>query len=194
MSDPAAPDHTASAPSPWVVRFAPLPAGGGAVLDLACGNGRHARLFRAAGHPVVALDKDIAAVRDMEADAGVEVIATDLEGGAPWPLGGRRFAGIVVVNYLHRPLFPDMLAALDDGGVLIYETFARGNERFGRPRNPDFLLAPGELLELVQGRLRVVAYEHGVVSQPRPAVVQRICAVNRPFSDAAPIPLPGSLV
>jgi SAM-dependent methyltransferase len=166
-----------------VVRFASLPADGGAVLDLACGNGRHARLFRAAGHPVVALDRDIAAVRDMDADAGaadagVEVIAADLEGGAPWPLGDRRFAAIVVVNYLHRPLFPNLLAALDDGGVLIYETFAHGNERFGRPRNPDFLLAPGELLDMVQGRLQVVAYEHIVVSKPRPAVVQRICAVN----------------
>lgn len=178
MSDPAAPDHGAPAPSPWVVRFAPLLAERGTVLDLACGNGRHARLFRAAGHPVVALDRDIAAVRDMAAEPGVEVIAADLEGGAPWPLGDRRFAAIVVVNYLHRPLFPNLLAALDDGGVLIYQTFAHGNERFGRPRNPDFLLAPGELLDMVRGRLQVVAYEHLVVSKPRPAVVQRICAVN----------------
>ena len=189
MSDPAAPDHAVPTPSPWVVRFAPLPADGGAVLDLACGNGRHGRLFRAAGHPVVALDRDIAAVRDMEADAGVEVIAADLEGGASWPLGSRRFAAIVVVNYLHRPLFPDLLAALDDGGVLIYETFARGNERFGRPRNPDFLLAPGELLEMVQGRLQVVAYEHGAVSKPRPAVVQRICAVNGTARDGDAVAL-----
>ena len=177
------PDHGAPAPSPWVVRFAPLVANSGAVLDLACGNGRHARLFRAAGHPVVALDRDIAAVRDMQADAGetdagIEPIAADLEAGALWPLGDRRFAAIVVVNYLHRPLFPDILAALDDGGVLIYETFALGNERFGRPRNPDFLLAPGELLDMARGRLRVVAYEHITVSTPRPAVVQRICPVN----------------
>ncbi len=173
MTDPASPP-----PSPWVERFAPLVAAGGIVLDLACGGGRHTRLFRAAGHPVVALDADISRLADMASDPDVEMIAADLEDGAPWPLAGRRFAAIVVANYLHRPLFPHILDALDDGGVLIYETFGRGNERFGRPRNPDFLLAPGELLQLVAGRLQVVAYEHGEVAHPRPAVVQRICAVK----------------
>ena len=103
-------------------------------------------------------------------------IAADLEGGGPWPLGGRRFEGVVVTNYLHRPLLPRLVDSLAPGGVLIYETFARGNERFGRPSNPAFLLAPGELLEAVRGRLQIVAYEHGVVARPKPAVVQRLCA------------------
>ncbi|MHA1108007.1 MAG: class I SAM-dependent methyltransferase [Alphaproteobacteria bacterium] len=173
MTDPATPPQ-----SPWVARFAPLVAKGGTVLDLACGGGRHTRLFRAAGHPVVALDADISRIRALEPDPGIEIIAAELEGGAPWPLEGRKFAAIIVANYLHRPLFPRIIGALDDGGVLIYETFGRGNERFGRPRNPDFLLMPGELLQAVEGRLQVIAYEHGEVTQPRPAVVQRICAVK----------------
>lgn len=180
--------HGPAPPSPWVARFAPLVAEAGAVLDLACGSGRHARLFRARGHAVVALDRELSGVADLAADPGVETIAADLEGGAPWPLGGRRFAAVVVVNYLHRPLFRHILAALDDGGVLIYETFARGNEAFGRPSNPDFLLAPGELLDMVQRRLQVIAYEHGVVSDPRPAVVQRICARASREDQTAPLP------
>ncbi len=96
--------------------------------------------------------------------------------GSPWPLAGRTFGAIVVTNYLHRPLLPVLVASLDPGGVLVYETFARGNEKFGKPSNPDFLLAPGELLEAVRGRLRVVAYEDLVVTAPRPAAVQRLCA------------------
>ena len=100
----------------------------------------------------------------------------DLEGG-PWPFEGQRFAGIVVANYLHRPLFPRLLESLGPGGVLIYETFAVGNERYGRPSNPDFLLRPGELLDVVRGRLRVLAYEDLTVSEPKPACMQRICAV-----------------
>ena len=173
--------HAANAPEPWVVRFAPLVRAGGAVLDLACGNGRHARLFLERGHQVTALDRDTAGVADLagQADvkAGVEIVAADLEDGSPWPLAGRRFAAIVVVNYLHRPLFPALIDALAPGGVLIWQTFARGNERFGRPANPDFLLRPGELLDAVRGRLTVVAYEHGEIASPRPAVIQRICAV-----------------
>ena len=187
--------HGPPAPAPWVVRFAPLVAQGGVVLDLACGGGRHGRLFGARGHPVVALDKDISGMADLAADPGadpdIEIIAADLDGGAPWPLKGRRFAAIVVVNYLHRPLFPHILASLDAGGVLIYQTFAEGNEKLGRPSNPDFLLAPGELLRLVEGRLQVIAYEHGRVSAPRPAVVQRICAVNGPPPEPMALPAAG---
>lgn len=161
-------------PSAWVARFAPLVPPGGAVLDLACGSGRHARLFLDLGHPVTALDKDIAQAVLAQ---GAEMVAADLEDGSPWPLPGRRFAGIVVTNYLWRPLFPAILDALAPGGVLIHETFALGNEAFGRPRNPDFLLQRGELLRACAG-LSVVAYEDGIVEDR--AVIQRICAVNGP--------------
>jgi hypothetical protein len=116
---------------------------------------------------------------------GVTVRQADLEGG-PWPYADRRFAGIVVCNYLHRPLFPRLIAALADGGVLIYETFMAGNERFGRPSNPEFLLRPDELLEVFGNQLRVVAFEQGEVVLPKPAVVQRLCAVNA----AGPVLLP----
>lgn len=158
-------------PSPWVTRFAALVRLGGPVLDVACGGGRHSRLFLARGHAVTGLDRDIS-----HTDApGAELVAADLEDGSPWPLPGRSFAAVVVTNYLWRPLFPSLLAALAEDGVLIYETFAQGNERFGSPRNPDFLLARGELLDRAAG-LTVVAYEDGVVENR--AVVQRICAVR----------------
>ena len=160
-------------------RFAPLVRAGGPVLDLACGAGRHARLFHARGHPVAALDIDLTRLGALKDLPGIEAIEADLERN-PWPLGERRFAGIVVANYLWRPLFPHLVEALEPGGALIYETFARGNERFGKPSNPDYLLAPGELLELARGRFAVVAYEHGVVAVPRPAMVQRIAALKLP--------------
>jgi SAM-dependent methyltransferase len=139
--------------SSWVARFAPaLP--DGPVLDVACGGGRHLRHFRDQGRPVVGIDRDLAGVADLAGSDRVELIQADLEGGAPWPLGDRRFAGVVVANYLWRPLFPALVAAVAPGGWLLYETFAQGNERFGRPRNPDFLLAPGELLGAVAGKSR----------------------------------------
>jgi len=146
------------------------------VLDVAAGKGRHTRYFLHRGHPVTAIDHDMSALTPAAGDEKAEIIEADLEGCAPWPLSGRRFKGIVVTNYLHRPLFPHILDALDDDGVLIYETFAAGNEAYGRPRSPDFLLAPGELLEVVRDRLNVVAYEHGTIDGPHKAVVQRICA------------------
>jgi hypothetical protein len=105
-------------------------------------------------------------------------VQADLEDGSPWPLPGRRFGAVVVVNYLWRPLFPQILESVATDGILLYETFAVGNEVYGRPDNPDFLLRPGELIELVQGRLQIVAYEHGYLGQPRPAIKQRICAVR----------------
>ena len=109
---------------------------------------------------------------------GLEVVQADLEDGSPWPLGQRRFGAVVVTNYLWRPLFPRILDALDEAGVLLYETFALGNEAYGRPANPDFLLRPGELIEVVRGRLQIVAYEHGHLDEPRPAIKQRLCAVR----------------
>jgi SAM-dependent methyltransferase len=167
--------HDLDQPSPWVCRFAPLIEAGGRVLDLACGNGRHTRYLSRTGFAVEAVDRDAEMVASLAGIPGVTARVADLE-GAPWPYGSERFAGIVVSNYLHRPLLPLLLGALAAQGILIYETFAAGNERYGRPRNPDFLLKPGELLELVRGRLRVVAYEDVYVDAPKPALVQRICA------------------
>jgi SAM-dependent methyltransferase len=147
------------------------------VLDLASGSGRNARYLAALGHRILAVDRDAEALAALAGTAGVETRVADLENSA-WPLGERRFDAVVVTNYLHRPLFPSILAAIAGNGVLIYETFASGNERFGKPSNPDFLLRPGELLDVVAGKFRVVAYEDLQVGEPRPAMVQRICAVR----------------
>lgn len=170
--------HANLDPSPWVLRWAPLIAPGGAVLDLACGAGRHARSLAARGHPVLALDRDRDALAGLAGVIGIEAVCADLEDGSPWPLADRRFTAVIVVNYLHRPLFPVLAGALADGGVLVYETFAAGNERFGKPSNPQFLLRPGELLEAFAGVLRLVAFEQGTVERPKPALIQRLCALR----------------
>lgn len=159
------------------MRWACLICAGGPVLDLACGSGRHLRHFLQLGHMVTGIDRDPSRVADLQGRAGVEIIAADLEDGSPWPLPGQRFAGIVVTNYLHRPLFPVLIAALQPGGALLYETFAIGNEKYGKPSNPDFLLRPGELLERTRGALRVIAYEAVEEENPR-RVVQRLAAVK----------------
>jgi SAM-dependent methyltransferase len=164
-------------PSPWVARFLGLVPAGGRILDVAAGGGRHTRLARARGYAVTAVDIEAGGLADLRGDLEVEILAADLEGG-PWPLGERRFAGAIVTNYLHRPLLPRLVAAVAEGGVLIYETFAEGNDAFGKPSNPHFLLKPGELLEAVRGHLTVAAYEHGKIETPRPAVIQRIAAVR----------------
>ncbi len=169
--------HGPDAPSPWVQRFAPLIAREANVLDVACGNGRHAKLFARRGCVVDAVDRDPACGELLAGEPNVRFLAADLEAG-PWPYMGRRFDAIVVVNYLHRPLFPRLAAAVADGGVLIYETFAVGNERYGRPSNPDFLLQPRELLDVFGAHLHVLAFEDGVVDAPRPARIQRLCAVR----------------
>ena len=147
------------------------------MLDVAAGSGRHTRLLGALGYTVAAVDRDAEAMARLEGLAGVQTRVADIEGG-PWPYAHEQFDGVVVTNYLHRPLLPLLVAAVAPGGVLIYETFAVGNERFGRPTNPDFLLQPGELLEAVRGRLRVLAYEDLQVQEPKLAMVQRICAQN----------------
>ncbi len=170
------PHRSLAQPSAWICRFAPLVPRGGAVLDLACGGGRHVRLFLARSHPVTAVDRDLSALQDLGKRAGLERLEADLEEGRAFPLAGRRFAAVVVTNYLHRPLLPHLVSAVAPGGWLLYETFAAGNERFGKPSNPDFLLRPGELLETVRGHLRVLAYEDLEVTSPKPACVQRISA------------------
>jgi SAM-dependent methyltransferase len=154
-------------PSPWVVRWAPLVTRG-PVLDVASGGGRHAKFFAERGLEVVAVDRDAHAI------PGVKFVRADLEDGSPWPFAAQRFGAIVVTNYLHRPILPRLSASLEEGGVLIYETFMAGNERYGKPSNPNFLLRPGELLEAF-GNLAVVAFEQGTTAK---AVIQRICAIR----------------
>lgn len=163
-------------PSPWVVRWAPLVTRG-PVLDVASGAGRHARLFAGRNLEVVAVD------RDAQDIAGVRFVQADLEDGSPWPFGEQRFGAVVVTNYLHRPLLPTLAASLADGGVLIYETFMAGNERYGRPSNPDFLLRPGELLQAFAS-LTVLGFEQGAAER---AVMQRICAIR---GDASSVRIP----
>ena len=192
-TQPNATHLSITAPSPWFCRFAPLIHQGGRVLDVACGGGRHARYLLDLGHGVTMVDRDVRPVMDLVGDPRTEIIEADLEIGNPSPLAGRRFAAIVVVNYLYRSLIPHLIDHLDHGGVFIYETFARGNERFNRPRNPDHLLKSGELLESVRGKLQVIAYEHGIVDEGfLPGVKQRICAVKTQPApdreDGEPIP------
>lgn len=173
-------DREAPAPesaSPWVVRWAALIEPSARVLDLACGAGRHARFLAARGHHVTAVDRDAAALADLADTPGITALCRDLEDG-PWPFDEREFGAVVVTNYLYRPRLPLLLHVLERRGVLVYETFARGNERFGRPRNPDFLLFPGELLDVCRAQCRIVAYEDVEVDRPRPAMVQRIVAVR----------------
>jgi SAM-dependent methyltransferase len=155
------------------VQWAGLVPPGATVVDVAAGGGRHSLFFAGRGHRVTAVDRDTAA---LAGHADLEVVVADLEDGSPWPLTGRSFGAVVVTNYLHRPLMTTLLDALQPGGILLYETFMEGNERFGKPSRPDFLLKDGELLELARGRLSVVAYEARLVSEPRLAMVQRLAA------------------
>lgn len=168
--------HDSLPPSSWVRRFAPLIPRGGAVLDLACGHGRHARLLAALGYCVEAVDRNAEALSGLAGIAGITTRAIDLE-GSPWPYAAAHFDGVVVANYLFRPRLGALISALKPGGVLIYETFMVGNELFGKPSNPEFLLRPGELLDVVPPSMTVVAFEQGRVDIPKPAFVQRICAV-----------------
>jgi SAM-dependent methyltransferase len=174
-------------PSAWVRRFVPLFRRGGGVLDLAAGAGRHTKLLLDMGFVVTAVDRDVTKLQQFAGDR-CEIRAFDLETGEPWKLGGG-YDGIVVTNYLHRPLLPALAAALAPNGAVIYETFAVGNEKFGRPNNRDFLLRPGELLQAFAG-LSVVAFEQGEVERPRRAI-QRIAAIDGPLGrlPGAPDPI-----
>jgi SAM-dependent methyltransferase len=185
--------HALLPPSPWITRFAALLRGvreahaaPPRALDLACGHGRHTRWLVSQGWQVTAVDRDVEALATL-ADLGssVQRIAADLEQGA-WPLPGERFQAIVITNYLWRPLWPHILDALASGGVLLVETFAAGQETVGRPRRPEFLLQPGELLT-VCAALRIVAYEDGFLDEPA-RFVQRIAAVRPCSAQESPPP------
>ena len=172
--------------SPWVRRFAGLIPPQSRVLDLACGGGRHARYAASLGHSVLAVDKDVSAL-SAKPSQNIHCLSFDLElsnsaSHPDWPLVPNQFGGIIVTNYLHRPLMGDLLLSLRAGGVFIYETFAQDNGLFGKPSNPDFLLMPGELLSLASSNpeFHVLAFEDGYVSQPKPAMVQRICLIRGP--------------
>jgi SAM-dependent methyltransferase len=177
--------HATLVPSPWVVRWAHLVRDGGTVLDVACGSGRHVRFFNERGCRVTGVDRDQAALAPLSQIA--QTVVADIENG-PWPFAGRRFDAVLVTNYLWRPLLPAIVDAVAEGGVLIYETFAAGNESVGKPSNPDFLLRPGELLQAVAG-LRAVAYEDGFVAAPG-RFVQRVVAVREGALDSPPARYP----
>ena len=182
--------HGSEPPSVWVQRWSHLVAPGGGVLDVACGYGRHARWFHERNHPVALVDRAQAAINSIASVIPVhacEAVVADIENG-PWPFAGRQFAAVVVTNYLWRPLMPTVLASLQPGGVLIYETFTQGNETVGKPSRPDFLLRTGELLDICQA-LHVVAFEDGFQQAPdgsAPRFIQRIAAVRPTGAGAAP--------
>ncbi len=182
----------AGQPSAWIRRFAHLLPHDAEVLDVACGSGRHLR-FLAEVRPDLRLhgvDRDAVAVEPLHELARITV--ADIEQG-PWPFAGRAFGGLLVTNYLWRPRWPDLAAALAPGGVLLYETFARGHEAIGRPSRPDFLLQPGELLRWATSTgWQVVAFEEGLETEPH-RVVQRIAAVRPPAFGAGGVPAPPRL-
>lgn len=186
MNSPSNP-HYGLEPAPWIVRFAPLVPRAARVLDVAAGYGRHARFFARRGSHVLAVDRDATALATLQGEPRIETRVIDLEQGA-WPFVGAKFDAIVVVHYLHRALFAQLMAALADDGVLLYETFARGNAAYGRPSNPAFLLEAGELLALARETLTVVAFEQGRVDGEHPAVLQRLAAVGpkRPWPPLLP--------
>jgi SAM-dependent methyltransferase len=170
-------------PSPWVQRWSRLLPAGAEVLDVACGSGRHLRWLAAQGFRVTGVDRDSAALAGLHGLG--DVVEADIESG-PWPLAGRAFDAIVVTNYLWRPLLPTLVASLRPGGLLIFETFATGQQTIGKPSNPQFLLQPGELLAAVAGRLRVLGFEDGFLDAP-PRFVQRIAAVNEWSAEGLPV-------
>lgn len=169
-------DAQARPPSAWVRRFIGGVAPGGDVLDVACGAGRHLRLALEKGHRVTGLDRDVSRLDDLAERRDVSLIEADLEAGFPLPLRAMRYDGVIVANYLWRPILADLVGCVAEDGLFIYETFALGQERHGKPSNPDFLLGPNELLEAVLPRLTVVAFEHGETDGAERRIVQRIAA------------------
>ena len=166
-----------SKPSQWVVTHIKHIPEGGQVLDLACGSGRHTRYLLEIGFRVTAVDKDVSRITDLESNTRCCIVRSDLENANPWPFV-ELFDGIVVTNYLHRPLFKILTESLAVGGVLIYETFMSGNEQYGKPRNPDFLLNRNELSDVFGKSLNVIDFQQGYTARPNAAIMQQICASN----------------
>ena len=165
-------------PSVWVIRFASQVRRHGKVLDLACGSGRNGRWFLKTGHRVTFLDQDVSALADLKNNPQADVICSNLETGIPFPIEGQPFDGVLVTNYLQRDILGDICDAVNIGGLLLYETFGAGNESYGRPRNPNFLLKPGELIATVRAEFNILGYEHGLRRLPSPAIIQRVAAIK----------------
>ena len=163
--------------SPWITRFGRL-ISKGEILDLACGSGRHGRWFLQRGIQVTFLDRNIKGLDDISGSPGVEIILADIESELNLPITSRRFECVVVTNYLWRDILNDICRIVDHGGLLLYETFGAGNEKFGSPKNSDYLLKPGELLNIVPSNFRIIGYEHGLRTEPSKAIIQRIAAVR----------------
>lgn len=178
-------------PSTWVTRFLPGVKAGGQILDVACGGGRHLCYALEQGYSVTGIDKDVSKLEDVAGRKDVGLIEADLETGRPFPLRDMRYDGVIVTNYLWRPILGDIIGCVAEDGVLIYETFALGHERHGKPSNPEFLLKKNELLETVMPPLIVVAYEHGLRPGTRPKIVQRIaaCGPAHEWANDAPVAL-----
>ncbi len=185
MNDDSARQHGPTKPSLWVQRFLPGIKEAGSILDVACGAGRHLRAALEQGLTVTGIDRDLSRVEDLGTRSDVGLIEADLEAGRTFPLKDMRYDGVIVTNYLWRPILDDIIGCVEEDGVLIYETFALGHERHGKPSNPDFLLKNNELIEAVQPRLTVVAYEHGQRGTEHPRIVQRIaaCGVHHPWAN-----------
>ncbi len=164
-----------NSPSRWVIRWSSLLKPGTKILDLACGRGRNSLFLASLGHNVVAVDRDATKLSDIPDRPEITTLCEDLESGV-WPLVGWKFGGIIVTNYLYRPMLPDLIKNLESGGILIYETFAQGNQVFGRPSNPDYLLFPYELLDMLRDKLHIIGFEQGRVDLPSSAILQRVCA------------------
>ena len=169
------PSHQNMPPLDWVVQHARQIATHGQVLDLACGGGRHTRYLLGLGYRVTALDRDTGALSDLANHPDLRILESDLEDGSAWPLASEVFEGIVVSNYLYRPLYGSLVNALATGGLLIYQTFSDGNAAYGKPRNPNFLLRENELLDVFGPRLTVLDFDQGYTDHPSPAVIQKIC-------------------
>lgn len=164
--------------SPWILKYGSLIPKERPILDVACGSGRHSFYMQDLGYEVVAVDKDITAINANQFQSNISIFEADLERYL-WPFSEQIFSGVIVVNYLWRPLFQNIIDSVVPGGVLLYDTFAQGNEKFGRPRNPDFLLAPEELKNLCRKKFDIIDYFHGVTKSPEPAMRQSIAAIKK---------------